>query len=85
VTYNGSYSILYTVFHKLHEILGFRGGEDSVLGFLGFDILGYQRLGCPCCLHLQGEVMEAAGTSDTLVSYHKTTRRHKPEDLDLYP
>jgi len=27
--------------------------------------------------------MEAAGASETFVSYHNTTPCHKPEDLDL--
>jgi hypothetical protein len=41
-------------------------------------VVGYQRFRGPCCLHLQVEAkMEAAWT------YHNTTRRHYPGDLDL--
>jgi hypothetical protein len=43
-------------------------------------VVGYQRFEGPCCLHLQGEVkMEVGRSSEKLVSYHNTIRRHKPE------
>jgi hypothetical protein len=42
-------------------------------------VVGYQRFGGLCCLHLQGE----AWISETSVSYRNITWRHSPEDLDL--
>jgi hypothetical protein len=43
-------------------------------------VVGYQRFGGPCCLHLQGEVtMEAAEYSETLTSYI-TTQRYNSQD-----
>jgi len=44
-------------------------------------VVGYQRYKGPCCLYLQGEVKMAAWISET--TYHKTTRRHNTQDLDL--
>jgi hypothetical protein len=38
-------------------------------------MVGYQLFG--------GPEMEAARSSETLISYHNTRRRHSPEDLDL--
>jgi hypothetical protein len=38
-------------------------------------VVGYRRFGGPCCLHLQGRV-EEAWTSERLVFYNITTRRH---------
>jgi hypothetical protein len=42
------------------------------------DVVGYQRLGGPCCLHFQGEM-----ASETFVSYDITTRCHNTEDHDI--
>jgi hypothetical protein len=50
------------------------------------DVVGCQRFGGPCCLHLQGEGrMNAARPSDNLVSYHITTQCRNPEDHDVIP
>jgi hypothetical protein len=47
-------------------------------------VVKYQRFGRPYCLHVHITLkMGAARPSETLVSYHKTTWCHKPEDLDL--
>jgi hypothetical protein len=46
-------------------------------------VVGYQRLRGSCFFHHQGEVTSIGWSSETVVSYHKITRRHIPEDLDL--
>jgi hypothetical protein len=49
---------------------------------------GYQSFGVLRCLHLQDEVilkMEAARSSNTLVSYGNTIQHHDPEDACCCP
>jgi hypothetical protein len=40
-------------------------------------VVGKQRFGGPCCFHLEGEV-DAARSSETLVTFRITTQRHNP-------
>jgi hypothetical protein len=42
-------------------------------------VVGYQRFRGPWCPIFR----DAAKSSETLASYHNTTLRHNPEDLDL--
>jgi hypothetical protein len=46
-------------------------------------VLGYKRFRGPCCLFTLK--MEAARTSETLVSYYNITWHQNPEHLDLKP
>jgi hypothetical protein len=41
---------------------------------------GCQYFGGPCCLHLQSEEQQSSKMS---VSYHNTTQRHNPDDLNM--
>jgi len=47
-------------------------------------VVGYRCFRGLCALHLHFTLkIDAAWTSETVVSYHNTIRRHNPEDLDL--
>jgi hypothetical protein len=49
-------------------------------------VAGYKYFRGPCYLHPQGEMkMEAAWSSEMLVSYHITAQYHNPEKLRLVP
>jgi len=41
-------------------------------------VVGYQRFGGPCCLHLQDEHTPLKSRT-----YHNTTRRHNAEEIDF--
>jgi hypothetical protein len=53
-----------------NEFGGFHVGDVSSRGFLNCGavkfVVGYQRFGGPCCLHLQGDMkMDATWSSET--------------------
>jgi hypothetical protein len=59
----------------------FNGDEDSYLGLLNRDRVPMFRI-ASIFSHFTLK-MDAARTSEMLVPYHNTTRRHIPEHLDL--
>jgi len=59
--------------------------RNKVLGFTGCDTMqwfGTQSFGGPCC-PLFTLKMEAARSSEALLSYHTSTQRQNPKERDL--